>query len=127
MRRAPAIAPRRGEIWLVQFNPKVGSEMGDPHPALVVSRDDVGALPLRIVVPITSWQARVSTVPWMLELDPNPANGLKNKSVADCFQTRSFDVGRFLWRWGELDAQTTEKVARLVAEVVGASFGFEGE
>ena len=114
--------PKRGEIWLVQFSPQVGSELGSPHPALVLSRDDVGALPLRIVVPITSWQQRFSTVPWMPELRATPTNGLKNRSVADCFQTRSFDVTRFMARWGELDSQTLEDVTQIVAEVIGIKF-----
>ncbi len=114
--------PKRGEIWLVQFSPQVGSELGSPHPALVVSRDDVGALPLRIVVPITSWQQRFSTVPWMPELKANATNGLKNRSVADCFQTGSFDVGRFMARWGEVDSQTLDHVTQIIAEVIGVKF-----
>lgn len=114
--------PKRGEIWFVQFSPQVGSELGSPHPALVVSRDDVGVLPLRIVVPITSWQQRFSIVPWMPEIKANSTNGLKNRSVADCFQTRSFDVERFMSRWGELDSATLAQVTQIVAEVIGVKF-----
>lgn len=114
--------PKRGEIWLVQFSPQVGSELGSPHPALVVSRDDVGVLPLRIVVPITSWQQRFSIVPWMPELKATANNGLKNRSVADCFQTRSFDVQRFIARWGEVEAATLDNVTQIVAEVIGVKF-----
>lgn len=119
------VNPRRGEIWLVQFNPRTGREMGNPHPALVLSRDDVGVLPLRVVVPITTFQARFAGVPWMLEIQPDAGNGLKSHSVADCFQPRSFDMGRFLARWGEVDAVTVEKAARTVAEVLGVIFDDE--
>ena len=122
MSRFNQVNPKRGEIWLVQFSPQVGRELGSPHPALVVSRDDVGALPLRIVVPITSWQQRFASVPWMPELKANANNGLKNRSVADCFQTRSFDVDRFMTRWGELDSVTLEQVTQTVAEVIGVKF-----
>ena len=114
--------PARGQIWLVQFSPRVGSEMGSPHPALVLSRDDVGVLPLRVVVPVTSWQPRFAGVPWMIEARPDAANGLKNRSVLDCFQPRSFAVERFLSQWGELDAATVERAARTVAEVLGVVF-----
>lgn len=114
--------PKRGEIWLVQFNPQVGKELGNPHPALVISRDDVGTLPLRIVVPITSWQQRFIIVPWMLELKATPDNGLKNRSVADCFQTRCFAIERFISRWGELDVAAVEEMAHIVAEVIGVEF-----
>lgn len=111
--------PRRGEIWLVNFTPKVGAEMGAPHPALVLSRDDVGVLPLRLVVPITTFQAHFEGVPWMVELQSDRANGLRHKSVADCFQPHSFDVARFITRWGALDDATTDAVARTVAAVMG--------
>jgi len=116
-----ATSPARGQIWLVQFSPRVGSEMGSPHPALVLSRDDVGVLPLRVVVPVTSWQPRFAGVPWMVEVMPDAANGLRNRSVLDCFQPRSFDVGRFLSQWGELDPAVVERAARTVAEVLGVA------
>lgn len=111
--------PRRGEIWLVNFDPKVGAEMGARHPALVVSRNDVGVLPLRVIVPITTFQASFAGVPWMLELLPDKANGLRHKSVADCFQPRSFDLSRFVTRWGTLDESSVDQVARTVAQVIG--------
>lgn len=113
--------PKRGQIWLVDFSPRIGSEMGSPHPALVLSRDDVGVLPLRVVVPVTSWQARFADVPWMIEVKPNAANGLRNRSVLDCFQPRSFDVKRFLEPWGQLDLAEVELAARTVAEVLGVA------
>ena len=118
-------SPSRGQIWLVQFSPRAGSEMGSAHPALVLSRDDVGVLPLRVVVPVTSFQPRFAQVPWMIQIAPDAANGLKNKSVLDCFQPRSFDVGRFLSQWGELDAAIVERAARTVAEVLGVAFDDE--
>jgi mRNA interferase MazF len=127
MRTSAALNPRRGEIWLVQFNPRTGSEMGNPHPALVLSRDDVGTLPLRVVVPITSWQPRFATVPWMIEISPSGTNGLTNRSVADCFQPRSFDLSRFLTRWGQLDSITTERAAQTVAEVLGVALSRESD
>lgn len=119
--------PTRGQIWLVDFSPRIGSEMGSPHPALVLSRDDVGVLPLRVVVPVTSWQARFANVPWMIEITPDAANGLKNRSVLDCFQPRSFDVKRFVEPWGQLDPATVERAAITVAKVLGVAFDAEAE
>jgi mRNA interferase MazF len=31
--------PKRGEIWLVQFDPKVGSEQGGTRPAVILQND----------------------------------------------------------------------------------------
>jgi mRNA interferase MazF len=111
--------PQRGEIWLVQFRPATGSELTNPHPALVLSRDDVGRLPLRVVVPITSFQPVFASFPWMVELHPDAANGLRNHSVADCFQPRSFDFSRFKTRWGTLNGAKVDECARTVAQVLG--------
>ena len=49
--------PARGEVWLVDFDPAVGSEIRQMRPALVMSLDAVGRLPLRLVVPITDWKS----------------------------------------------------------------------
>lgn len=114
--------PRRGEVWLVQFAPSSGSEITNPHPAIVLSRNDVGILPLRVVVPVTSFQMRFKTAPWMVAIDANPQNGLHHKSVADCFQPRSFDIGRFLKKWGALEESQVEEIAKTVALVLGVRF-----
>jgi len=48
--------PKRGEIWLVDFDPSIGAEIRKVRPAVVVSLDTIGRLPLRMVVPITDWK-----------------------------------------------------------------------
>ena len=68
--------PARGEIWLVRFNPQVGAEIEKMRPAVVVSIDAVGRLPLRIVVPVTAWSSDYALSPWMIHLKPTGANGL---------------------------------------------------
>jgi len=41
--------PRRGDIWLVNFDPTVGTEIQKTRPAVVVSSDAVGRLPIKTV------------------------------------------------------------------------------
>ncbi len=48
----------RGEIWRVDFDPTIGVEMNKKRPAVVISTDNIGVLPLRVVVPITDWKPR---------------------------------------------------------------------
>jgi len=38
-------SPKRGEIWLVNFDPTVGAEIKKIRPAVVISSDGVGKLP----------------------------------------------------------------------------------
>jgi mRNA interferase MazF len=40
---------RQGEIWFVD-NPTVGAEIQKTRPALIVNVDDLGKLPLKIIV-----------------------------------------------------------------------------
>ena len=111
--------PKRGEIWRVDFDPSVGAEQTKVRPALVISRDDVGALPLRVIVPLTSWQPHL-TAAWLIALEADAETGLSRRSVADCFQPRSFDLSRFLSKLGEADQAKVEEIAQTVAQVIGA-------
>jgi mRNA interferase MazF len=51
-----APTPSRGEVWLADFDPAVGAEIQKVRPALVISLDSIGRLPLRMVVPLTDWK-----------------------------------------------------------------------
>lgn len=42
--------PKRGEIWLVNLEPTIGAEIRKTRPAVVVSSDFIGKLPLKLVV-----------------------------------------------------------------------------
>ena len=44
---------KHAEVWLVDFAPKVGQEIDKVRPAVIVSHDSMGALQLKVVVPIT--------------------------------------------------------------------------
>jgi mRNA interferase MazF len=54
-------APNRGEIWMIDFDPAVGAEIQKVRPAVVISVDTVGRLPLRLVVPVTDWKPRYAS------------------------------------------------------------------
>src|ERR1700674_5250426 len=88
-------APKRGEIWLIDFDPSVGAEIQKVRPAVVISLDTVGRLPLRMVVPITDWKPKYAGYPWFVELPVMGTNGLAKDSGADAFQTKSISLFRF--------------------------------
>lgn len=89
------IDPQRGQIWLINFDPQVGQEIGKRRPALVVNAKGVGKLPLRIVVPITDWKEHYVNYPWFTKLAATPATGLTKLSGADAFQVKSLSLARF--------------------------------
>jgi len=43
----------RGEVWLINLDPTVGQEIRKTRPAVIVSDDSVGVLPLKVIVPLT--------------------------------------------------------------------------
>ncbi|MBU0732774.1 MAG: type II toxin-antitoxin system PemK/MazF family toxin, partial [Proteobacteria bacterium] len=43
----------RGEVWLINLDPTLGSEIKKTRPAVIVNDDAIGILPLKVIVPIT--------------------------------------------------------------------------
>jgi mRNA interferase MazF len=113
-------APKRGEDWLVDFDPAVGAEIRKSRPAVVVSMDTIGRLPLRIVVPITDWKAQYASFPWFVELPADASNGLTKDSGADCFQAKSVSETRFLRPLGQVTLTQMDDIASGIALCVGA-------
>jgi mRNA interferase MazF len=112
---------RRGEVWLINLDPTVGSEIQKTRPAVIVNDDAIGLLPLRVIVPITAWQERYAVAPWMVRLDPDPENGLDKPSAADAFQVRSVSHIRFVRRLGNISALALQDVTRALATVLSIS------
>jgi mRNA interferase MazF len=73
--------PKRGEIWLVNLDPTVGAEIQKTRPAIVISSDYIGKLPLKLVVPITDWKNSFASDLWHIRLDPTDENGLTKPSA----------------------------------------------
>jgi len=117
---AIAPVPNRGEIWLVDFDPAVGAEIRKLRPALVISVNTMGRLPLRTVVPITDWKPQYAAYPWFVELSASITNGLSKDSGADAFQVKSVSLARFVSLLGTASPAQVEGVASAIALCVGA-------
>lgn len=115
-----APTPSRGEIWLVDFDPSVGAEIQKVRPALVISLDSIGRLPLRMVVPITDWKPVYGSFPWFVQIPADGDNGLSKDSGADAFQTKSVALTRFNRFLGTVTAAQLDDVASAIALCVGA-------
>jgi mRNA interferase MazF len=108
----------RGEIWLINLDPTVRSEIRKTRPAVIVNDDSVGALPLKVVVPITEWKERYAIAPWLVRISPAPDNGLDKESAADAFQVRSVAQQRFVRLLGRLTASQMAEIARALTAVL---------
>jgi mRNA interferase MazF len=84
--------PKRGEVWLVNFDPSRRAAINQLRPAVVISEDSIGRLPLRMVVTVTDWKPHYSQLPWLISLPAAASNGLLKHSAADAFQTKSVSL-----------------------------------
>jgi mRNA interferase MazF len=112
------VPPKRGEIWLVSFDPTLGAEIKKTRPAVVVSSDSVGRLPIKLVAPITDWKNRYAANLWHVRLDPDATNGLVKPSAVDALQLRGLDELRFVRRLGQISAEQLEEIVLAVAAVI---------
>ena len=100
---------RRGEIYLVNFDPTVGHEIRKTRPALVVQNDVSNQYsPITIVCAITS---QFNDPPYPREVIIQPGkSGLDHASAAILNQIRSVDRKRLIKRIGSVDAATMRKI-----------------
>lgn len=107
---------KQGEIWQVDFAPKVGDEIDKRRPALIVSSNSIGRLRLKVVVPITDPGASIQS--WHVPIEPDKENGLTKSSIADCFQVKSISNDRFMTKLGELSEEDMDEVKVCLAKVL---------
>jgi mRNA interferase MazF len=86
--------PKRGDVWVVNLDPTVGAEIKKSRPAVVVSSDGVGRLPIKLIAPITDWKPTFARNMWHVKIDPDDTNGLSKTSAMDALQLRGVDVRR---------------------------------
>jgi mRNA interferase MazF len=110
--------PKRGEIWLVNFDPTVGAEIKKVRPAVVISSDAVGKLPIKLIAPITDWKTYFSANFWPVKIEPNSINGLNKDSAIDTLQLREVDLQRFIHKLGSVSEITMLEIIASIATVI---------
>ena len=109
--------PRRGEVWLVDLGTPRGHEQAYERPAVVIQSDDLSRLSTLVVIPITAVVQRGAhrgTV--ILQAGDG---GLREESVALCYQIRVLDRSRLIRRLGELSAAALAQIETTTAYVLG--------
>ena len=110
--------PRRGEVWWVKPGKTAGAELQKKRPYVVISADAIGNLPVKVVIPLRSWQDRFKGVVWLVPIAATSANGLKRDAAADVLQIKSFDTNRFEKMQGRLTADELDEITAALAIVV---------
>jgi mRNA interferase MazF len=111
--------PRRGEVYLVAFDPTVGREIKKTRPALII-QNDVGNRysDLTIVAAITSEFSPV-LYPVEVIVKPSSANGLTMLSAILLDQFRTVDTRRLIKRLGAIDPSTMRRVDEAIRISLG--------
>jgi len=118
MATARKIVPRRGDIFVVSFDPTLGAEIQRTRPALIVQNDVANRFsPITIVAAITSqFDAKLYPTEVLIKA---PQGGLERDSVVLLNQIRSIDRQRFVRRLGRISAETMRDVDRALAISLG--------
>ena len=110
--------PRRGEIYLVGFDPTVGHEIQKTRPAVVIQNDVSNQhSPITIVAAISS---QFSDPPFPREVVIEPdESGLPKRSAVIVNQIRSVDRLRLQKKLGRLSRQSMERVDEAIKISLG--------
>lgn len=99
---------RRGDVFLVNLNPVVGSEVGKTRPAIVVQNDLANrSSPTITIIPVSSSTERV--FPFQVQLSAGEG-GLSQESKALCEQIRTVSRERLLERLGRLSQERLDDI-----------------
>ena len=112
----------QGDIWLVNFNPSIGSEIQKTRPCVVVNDNRLGRFGIKIVVPITEYKEHLQNYPWILKIDQNSKNGLSKTSAFECFQIKSFSVKRFVKKLGVVENDTILEIHKTIVKTLNPEY-----
>lgn len=108
----------RGDIWMLNFDPRRGFEQGGHRPALIVQTDLGNHAPgarTTIVVPLTT-QGRPFV--FYVPIPKTKENGLPADSWANCTQVLTVDKSRLETRLGKATTAQMEALSKAVRAVL---------
>jgi mRNA interferase MazF len=93
-------------------------EIKKTRPAVVVSSNAIGQLPIKLIAPVTDWKPYFNGNLWHVRINPDSTNGLVKVSAIDTLQLRGADMQRFIRKLGQVSETTMAEIAAAVAAVV---------
>ena len=108
--------PRRGEIWLVNWNPARGSEQRGKRPALII-QNDIGneKAPTPIVAAIST---SIKLYPMNVMIEPRDS-GLYDMSIVKTSQILTVSKIRLEKKLGQLSEEKIEEVNQAIKLSLG--------
>jgi mRNA interferase MazF len=107
---------KQGEIYLVNLDPTLHSEIGKTRPALILSINAMNDhLPRVLIVPITSNTDKIYHHEILI---PAGVGGLAKDSKVMLDQLRSIDKRRLIKKIGQLDRELLIHVCSVATELI---------
>lgn len=118
MKKSAATFPKRGEVWIVNFDPTIGSEIKKTRPAVVLQNDVGNRYSAVTIVAAISSHSDDKLYPTEV-LVKAPEGGLEESSVVLLNQIRTIDKKRLIKKIGVLKSATIESVNHALKISVG--------
>jgi len=107
---------RMGSIWVVTFDPSVGTEIQKTRPALIISETLFNNQRSKVtVLPFTSAKPNNPRIsPAVVEVTTSAQNGLSVDSILICVEPMTFDKIRLTQQLGELETELLEQAQNIL-------------
>jgi mRNA interferase MazF len=107
-----------GTIWIVTFDPSIGTEIRKTRPALVISGTVFNAQRSKVtVLPFTSARPndpRIQAA--VVVVSSSPQNGLSVDSLLVCVEPMTFDKVRLIQKLGELEPELLQQAQKILRQ-----------
>ena len=105
---------RLASIWLVNFEPAMGTEIRKTRPAMIISGTLFNQRRKVTVLPIISSVPDNRLLPVVVPIEPNPTNGLTTDSFIVCIDLMTFDKQRLVKQLGILSTDKMRQVKSIL-------------
>ena len=105
---------RLGSIWLVSFDPSIGTEIRKTRPAVIISGTAFNQRSKVTVLPITSANPSDRLLPVIVPLVPSVTNGLSSNSFVVCVDPMTFDKRRLIQCLGQVELNQLEEMQQIL-------------
>lgn len=120
MARKRTLIPKRGDVFIVNFDPTIGSEIKKTRPALVL-QNNIGNKysSVTIVAAITSHNPEEKLYPTEVFIEATDEGGLDNDSAILLSQIRTVDKQRLVNKLGSVSTTTMLEVNKALEISLG--------
>lgn len=107
---------RYGSIWVITFDPSIGTEIRKTRPGVVVSGTIFNEKRSKVtVLPFTSLRPNDSRIsPAVVSIIASDENGLATDSLLVCIEPMTFDKARLSRYLGQLESEQLQQIQAIL-------------